>query len=385
MTQKKIDKEEKNLRSSILDEISRYKFSSADNKKVKRFVWDDPTKSKPATSAEPKTENKLLPTASQAAGLESAMASEAKKSTKQSRSRKIITGTAIGVGALVFFIIVFYQARLYMSIPALARALPWPAAYVNGNFLPLADYLGDMNTLIGFYRRAQETSNTEANLDLAQIETAVADRMVAEAIVLDFANRNGITVSQQMVDDEEAQIVQDFGSVAELETFIKQNYNWNLDQFKDKVIGPYLRRQQIEAWFQQNTSAQEAAVDSINKIYNEIKNGLAFEGAAKKYSQDETNALYDGYLGVFEKGVMVPEFEQALLALDLGEISPPVQTIFGWHIIKRESLPTDQEYKESDLAASHILIKVFDFDKWLQEEKGKSKVWMFLKLPKVKN
>lgn len=67
-----------------------------------------------------------------------------------------------------------------------------------------------------------------------------------------------------------------------------------------------------------------------NQIYEEIKNGsLTFEKAAEKYTTCEGVDL-----GSFTKGKMVPAFEDVAFSLKVEEVSPPVKTDFGYHIIK---------------------------------------------------
>lgn len=74
----------------------------------------------------------------------------------------------------------------------------------------------------------------------------------------------------------------------------------------------------------------EAKAEEIAK---EISDGLAFEEAATKYSNCPSNAQ-GGDLGYFTKGRMVPEFEAAAFDMKAGEVSAPVKTQFGYHIIK---------------------------------------------------
>ncbi|HEY5087988.1 MAG TPA: peptidylprolyl isomerase [Gemmatimonadaceae bacterium] len=74
-----------------------------------------------------------------------------------------------------------------------------------------------------------------------------------------------------------------------------------------------------------------------------------FAALAKANSQDTPSAARGGSLGLFRKGAMVPQFEQALLALKPGEISPVVETDYGYHIIRR---PTYDEVKPDLLQAS---------------------------------
>ncbi|MDR2781462.1 MAG: peptidyl-prolyl cis-trans isomerase [Holosporaceae bacterium] len=71
-----------------------------------------------------------------------------------------------------------------------------------------------------------------------------------------------------------------------------------------------------------------------NKILQDIQDGkLSFEEAAKKQSScpSRTNG---GDLGYFGRGAMIKEFEKVAFATPKGEISKPVKTQFGWHIIK---------------------------------------------------
>lgn len=82
--------------------------------------------------------------------------------------------------------------------------------------------------------------------------------------------------------------------------------------------------------------AEEEAKAKAQKVYEEIKAGKDFAEAAKEYSDDRSNKDKGGDLGAFARGMMVPEFEQAAFALQPGEISEPVKTPYGWHIIKVE-------------------------------------------------
>ncbi|MGD9707277.1 MAG: peptidylprolyl isomerase [Candidatus Delongbacteria bacterium] len=97
------------------------------------------------------------------------------------------------------------------------------------------------------------------------------------------------------------------------------------------------------------------ALDDINYAMNQIDNGIAFEEVAKNYSEDPS-AQNGGDLGYFERGKMVPEFEEAAFNGDIGEVVGPVKTKFGYHIIKITDKKTEKKVVK-EVKASHILVK----------------------------
>ncbi len=81
--------------------------------------------------------------------------------------------------------------------------------------------------------------------------------------------------------------------------------------------------------------SQEAAVKArLEDLAARVKAGGDFAALALAHSEDSGSRAKGGDLDWVGKGVMVPEFEQALFALNKGEVSQPVRTEFGWHLIK---------------------------------------------------
>jgi peptidyl-prolyl cis-trans isomerase C len=84
-------------------------------------------------------------------------------------------------------------------------------------------------------------------------------------------------------------------------------------------------------------TAQHILVDQefeIKDIQKKLSEGKSFEELARDYSQCPSGKD-GGSLGEFGRGMMVPSFEKAAFALMPGEISGPVRTQFGFHLIKR--------------------------------------------------
>lgn len=71
-----------------------------------------------------------------------------------------------------------------------------------------------------------------------------------------------------------------------------------------------------------------------------VKKGEPFEKVAQEMSKDPTSAAKGGKLTPFRQGTFVPEFEKAAFVLKIGEVSEPVETQFGFHIIKKLSART---------------------------------------------
>ncbi len=114
------------------------------------------------------------------------------------------------------------------------------------------------------------------------------------------------------------------------------------------------------------TKEQEAKAEAdIKNILAQAKKG-PFEAVAKKFSQDPGTAPTGGDLPWFSRGMMVKPFEDAAFALKPGQVSEPVRTQYGWHIIKLEaSRPAGKVPFEAAKA---------DIKRRLAEEKANEKV-----------
>ncbi len=94
--------------------------------------------------------------------------------------------------------------------------------------------------------------------------------------------------------------------------------------------------------------------DDAKDMSERIARGADFAELAKEHSRDPGTKAQGGMLGYFSKGQMVPVFEQAAYSLEKGEVSEPVKSRFGWHLIKLEDkrqkpLPKFEEVKEQIL------------------------------------
>lgn len=74
---------------------------------------------------------------------------------------------------------------------------------------------------------------------------------------------------------------------------------------------------------------------AANEVLAKLKDNGDFAELAANYSSCPSGKASGGDLGFFSKGMMVPEFQDAAFALEVGQLSEAVQTQFGWHLIKR--------------------------------------------------
>ena len=115
-----------------------------------------------------------------------------------------------------------------------------------------------------------------------------------------------------------------------------------------------------------------ATEEEAKPVIERLNKGEEFGALAAELSQDTGSGANGGDLGWFGKGAMVAPFEEAAYGLEVGEISQPVQSDFGWHVIQlidRATLPmTAAEYEQARQAA---------FDDFLTKLREESEVTIY--------
>lgn len=115
---------------------------------------------------------------------------------------------------------------------------------------------------------------------------------------------------------------------------VRTRFGYHLIYLTDKI--PALGEAKAAHIFIQNNSSAEldSAKIRIDELYAEIKNGKSFEEIVLHHSDDKGTSEKGGELPWFAANRMVPEFIATISKMKIGDISVPIKTAYGWHIIK---------------------------------------------------
>ncbi|WP_345237994.1 peptidylprolyl isomerase [Hymenobacter saemangeumensis] len=240
---------------------------------------------------------------------------------------------------------------------------------------------------------AQEVARAEGKLLPPDLKCKILQSLVLNKLMLAKAETDSVTVTDQQVNNEldrrMAYFIQQIGSEKKLE----EMYNKPVKALKDD-LRPQIQEQlvqqkmqetitgkvsvtpkEVSAYFnrvpkdslpyystevevgqivipaQVNEKAKQATIAKLNDIRAQILAGADFATLAKKHSEDPGSAAEGGYLGFFKRRELVPEYEAAALKLEPGQLSPVVQSQFGFHLIQFI------ERKGDSYSTRHILLK----------------------------
>jgi peptidyl-prolyl cis-trans isomerase D len=183
--------------------------------------------------------------------------------------------------------------------------------------------------------------------------------------------QQAIVTLVRVTDEETKQFYWDQDEKVKVRYLLVPSYQFQRENIpvSDNEIGDYYEEHKDEfktdqsvnlsyVFFEKKPSSadEEETKKKLLEIKSDILAGEDFAELAQDYSEDKGSADNGGDLGWFGKGMMVPAFEQVAFSLKPGEISDPVKTDFGWHLIK----VTDRriEGDKEEVKASHILLKI---------------------------
>ena len=105
----------------------------------------------------------------------------------------------------------------------------------------------------------------------------------------------------------------------------------------DRISASHILIMHSESKDSRSELSKDEAQKKINEIHSEISSGKSSFKDMAINNSDCSSASYGGNLGEFGKGVMVKVFEDKAFSLEVGKMSVPIETEFGYHIIKRDA------------------------------------------------
>jgi foldase protein PrsA len=230
-----------------------------------------------------------------------------------------------------------------------------------------------------------------------QYGAATVDQIIADKIVAAEAKKEKVTITEKELNAEVDKLKESYGGEDVFDQMLTSN-NTTLDALKEdlksyltlrKLLVPQIEvtDDELKTYFEENkeslgeaeqVKASHILVDdevTAKEVKQKLTDGADFAELAKEYSTDEGTKENGGELGFFARGTMVTEFEDVAFPLPVNEISDPVKTEYGYHIIKVEE---KKKAKEADFDDSKAEIKETlidqkmetEYSTWLEEKKN---------------
>ena len=140
----------------------------------------------------------------------------------------------------------------------------------------------------------------------------------------------------KLTEDELKYKIEDNLYSSKFQTCFAENYTPTDEEVAEKYKGSDFDGPQINA-----SHILVETEEDAKKVKSRLDAGEKFEDVATEVSKDPSVKNNKGVLGTFTKGIMVQEFYDAAVKLKVGEISEPVKTKFGYHIIKLNEIVED--------------------------------------------
>lgn len=199
--------------------------------------------------------------------------------------------------------------------------------------------------------RDVELAETEIGNDLGNLAPETRRRVLVEYVIETQLMANALDKAENTNKSKLDSAKAYFERRAKRETFFETNVKSSISEataetfFKDRVksMNP-----------EEEVKARHILVetqDEARDIKEKIARGEKFEDMAKAHSRDPGTKDNGGLLGFFSRGQMVPQFEQAAFTAQPNEVTDPVQSRFGWHLIlveekRKKPLPKFDEVKD---------------------------------------
>jgi len=236
---------------------------------------------------------------------------------------------------VVGYVGIYPQKRETRFVEKVSAFYPFPAVRVDTSISWTQRFFERLRFLKTFSERAPENVVSRPPSD-AELRQRVLEGLVEDKIIFHEAKKRGLRVSKEEVDATLATQ----GDPKEVAAQIKSLYGMNMAQFRQKLAEQALKEKVKDAVLGKIRVSHIFTLDrpSAEEAKRQIEGGLDFAEAAKVFSQDAKTAESGGDLGYWRTGELAnridPAVEEALINLAVGGLAGPVQTKFGFHLLK---------------------------------------------------
>ncbi|PKO07699.1 MAG: hypothetical protein CVU41_00560 [Chloroflexi bacterium HGW-Chloroflexi-3] len=210
-----------------------------------------------------------------------------------------------------------------------------------------------------------DESEEESTTEVEVVETEATPEEVEDVIsATPTVSPSPTAYTEDLYQENYRSFVENFGKIGLNEKDIQKLYRVQLiSQKVYELITADIPTEEEQLWARH---ILVATVEEAEDVLTRLENGEDWSNIAAEVSTDTSNKDIGGDLGWFGKNAMVTEFETAAFELEIGEISDPVETRFGFHIIQllgKEVRPIESSKLDQN--------KQISFNEWLTKEKAK--------------
>lgn len=296
-------------------------------------------------------------------------------------------------GGVAFFLLAFgfglYRYDWNGGVTKIVTTvLPYPAAIVDGRVIRFSDYQNTLAVLQRFYEAERERAAPgSAFPSEAELKERVLDRLIKDQLAISLAERYEIVVTSETVRSAYDSTILDQSSLdsptgkAKAEVRAAETlddlYGLRPSQFKNRVLHPFLIRQQLERAIQDDAELNAEKRKKAEAALAELKQGKTFKDVALAYSEDPSAAATGGDRGMIGRGLLPPEVEAAAFALSPGETSSLVKSALGYHVL-RVTERQESGGVVTKVKLQEILVRPIQLDDYLEAQKKTASITIFV-------
>jgi len=300
----------------------------------------------------------------------------------------MITGIAAGV---IFVFLLFLVLGVYKFnwnnrfFVGTTKVIPFPALYIRGaGSISVNEIKNNEHAVKKFYESQDFEKigmrvdfSTEQGKKRLQIkEKEVISKMIENKVIEDLAKKRGIVLTNATVAAELESNIQQFGNKDNLMSDLARLYDWTINDFQQKVVKPGIYSEKLAQIFvdEMDTNAQQ---EKIKSLYEKATNKKEDFAKVAEENSDGQSAQDGGDLGWSTIEQLIQPVGDKAFSMKAGEISEPIESPLGFHILKLMEKKTDNDQEMVHL--SQIFVKKTTFADWLKEQMKKYPVTIFLK------